>query len=85
MTDTNSIEEAIQVFLSEFNTPHEELDWWLYDDGERVCFNIHNHGKDDVDMFDVDVYPYLEGYDKPSYTVWNTMKTFNFNEYKKRK
>ena len=83
MTSKESIEEAIEVFMSEYDKPHVELDWWLYDDENNCAFNIHNHGKK-VDTFNVDVYPYMEGEDKPNFTKWNTMKTFSFKEYKNK-
>ena len=84
MTNKKSIKEAMDVFMSEHKKPSVDLDWWMYDDMEGVAFNIHNHGRDDIDMFDVDVYPYTEGQDKPDYTKWNTVKTFSFKGYKNK-
>jgi hypothetical protein len=80
-----SIEEVINLFALEETTLHEEIDWWCYDDKESMAFNIHNHGKDDITSFDVDAYPYAEGQDKPDYSTWHTVKTFNYNQNKKGK
>ena len=77
----NAIDEVIELFIADNTEPHEELDWWSYDD--ECAYNIHNYASDDVLMFKVDVYPYAEGQDRPDYSIWNTVKTFNFNHYKK--
>lgn len=83
MIDSKSelVEEIIQSFILDQKELYEEIDWWSYD--EECAFNIHNYNSDDVSSFKVDVYPYAEGTDKPTYSTWTTVKTFNFNDYKK--
>ena len=83
--DPKSIEWAIKKFISENKEPHPEEDWWGYDEKGGVDFNIHNYGSSNVDRFKVDVYPHAEGQNKPDHTVWKTVKTFKFSDYKKYK
>jgi hypothetical protein len=80
-TKNKIIDEVIESFMEDNSKPYEELDWWMYDDQERVSFNIHNHGND-IDMFQVDVYPYAKEMDRPDFSTWDTVRVFNFNNYK---
>lgn len=77
------IEDIIKEFVSEYENPYEELDWWCYTDEGGI--NIHNYNSADTNDFKVDLYPYDAEPDKCTYTVWDCIKTFNFNEYKRSK
>ena len=77
------VEDIIKEFVSEYENPHEELDWWYYT--EEGGISIHNYNSKDVNAFKVDLYPYDAEPDKCTYTVWDCIKTFNFNEYKRSK
>jgi hypothetical protein len=80
LIDKETIQEVIDSFMEDYKEPHEELDWWMYD--EECAYNIHNYNADDVNAFKIDVYPNAEGQDKPDYNDWDTVMTFNFNELK---
>ena len=75
------IEEAIKEFFEDEKELHNEIDWWYF--AESYAYNIHNYASKDVALFQIDAYPFAEGTDKPDYLTWDTVKTFNFNDYKK--
>jgi len=75
------VKEIVQMFMKDITELHEEADWWCFDD--HCSYNIHNYNSDDVAVFKVDVYPNAEGQDRPDYSTWETVATFNYNEEKK--